>query len=239
MSDKFNVYDLLATIVPGTLVVCLVPLLVPDLAASAKAINLPDTFALIALVALALFAGNVVQAVASHLDPVLFWCWGGRPSERGLEHGLGDRYLPKDSADRIRGKLQAVVGTAASTRSLFLYAMQQAESAGTQRVSTFNGLFAYHRALLILTMIAVGVAIAGVCGRAPAEWSAGLRWGLLAASILLFLLLFFRTKQRAFYYVREVLLTAERVLDQKTAPAVPAAVAPTAAVAANGVPAAH
>jgi hypothetical protein len=241
MSDKFSLYDLLATVVPGTLIVCLMPVFVPDLAAAAKALNLPDAFALIGLIALALFAGNVVQAVASQLDPVLFWLWGGRPSERCLRHGLGERYMPLDSAERIRGKLVAAVGAAASDRSLFLFAMQQAESAGTQRVTTFNALFAYHRALLILTAIGVTIAIAIVCGQGPESWSAALRWGLLVGSVLLFVLLFFRTRQRAFYYVREVLLTAERVMDQRAIPSATsaAASAPVASATTKGAPVPH
>ncbi len=227
MSDKFSVYDLLASVVPGTLIVCLLGVAVPDLAAAVKDLRLPDAFALIALVALALFVGNVVQAVASLTDPLLFWMWGGRPSERCLQHGLGDRYMPKETADRIRRKLVAAVGGTPSDRSLFLYAMQQAESASPQRVTTFNALFAYHRALLILTLVAVFLGVAIVCGQGPAGWTPGLRWGFLAGALLLLVLLFHRTKQRAFYYVRELLLTAERVLDQN--PPAPAAAAPAPA----------
>jgi hypothetical protein len=219
VSDKFNIYDLLASVVPGTLIICLVAVAVPDLAASARDLKMPDAFAVIALVALALFVGNVVQAVASLLDPLLFRLWGGRPSERCLQHGLGDRYMPKDTADRIRGKLVAAVGGAPTDRSLFLFAMQQAESASPQRVTTFNALFAYHRALLVVALVAVPLGVALVCGQGPVAWTPALRWGFLVGAVLLLALFFYRTRQRAFYYVRELLLTAERVLDQKPPPA--------------------
>lgn len=225
MSDKFNVYDLLASVVPGTLILCLMAVAVPDLAMTFKDLKLPDAFAVVALVALALFAGNVVQALASLLDPALYWMWGGRPSERCLQHGLGDRYMPKDTADRIRGKLVAAIGGTPTDRSIFLYAMQQAESATAQRVTTFNALFAYHRLLLILAVAAVLFGIAAVFGQGPLGWTTGLRWGFLVGSVLLLVLMFYRTKQRACYYVRELLLTAERVLDQKP-PAPAAAPAP-------------
>lgn len=216
MSDKFNVYNLLATLVTGSLIVCLLAIAAPDLVGPVKNLNLPDAFAVIAFVALTLFVGNIVQAVASLLDPVLYRLWGGRPSERCLQHGLGDRYMPKDTADRIRAKLIAAVGGSPTDWSLFLYAMQQAESIGPTRVTTFNALFAYHRVLLILAIVAIAFALATVWGQGPTEWTPGIRWGLLVGAVLLLALLFHRTKQRAFYCVRELLLTAERVLDQRT-----------------------
>src|SRR5262249_4204184 len=156
------------------------------------------------------------------LDKPLYltWLWkrGVRPSEFCLQHGL-DGYLPLDSANRIKGKLAAVVGANAEDRSIFLYALQQAESAANQRVTVFNALAAYHRALFMLTAIAVGISVALVCGWGPQSWSKETRWGMLICFLLLFLLFWHRTKQRAFYYVREVLLTAERVIDQKPAAA--------------------
>jgi hypothetical protein len=232
MNEKFSVYDLFATLVSGTLVIGLIAVLVPDLATQFKSLNLPDAFAVIVLTALAIFAGNVVNATASLLDGPLFfsWLWQRkiRPSEYCLQHGLGS-YMPASSATRIKGKLAAVVGAGAGDRDLFLYAMQQAEAAPSQRVTIFNALFAYHRALFMLAAIAVAVSVALVCGYGPAAWSTGLRWGILVSSLLMLVLLWHRTKQRAYYYVREILHTAERVLDARPA-AQPAAVAGAAAV---------
>src|SRR5205085_12639574 len=107
-------------------------------------------------------------------------------------------YMPKDSAERIRKKLAVVVGANASDRSLFLYAMQQAESAGSQRVANFNAIFAYHRALLVLTLAAVIAAIAIVCGQGPPSWLVALRWGVLVGCVVLLVLFFFRTRQRGY-----------------------------------------
>jgi hypothetical protein len=241
MGDKLGIYDLLATLVPGALIVCLLAVAAPGLAAHFKSLSLPDVFAVVILTAVAIFAGNVVQAVGSLVDPLLHrtWTgtWGKFPSELALEKGLGDRYLPKEAADRIRGKLAATVKEGTSNRSLFLYAMLQAEGATTQRVSTFNGLFAYHRALLISTFVGLLVAVAGVCGWIAVPWSPGLSWGLLVGAAALLWLFWNRTKQRSFYYVREILLTAERVIDAKPsatgekAAAQPAGTAAPAAVA--------
>jgi hypothetical protein len=236
MNEKISIYDLLATLVPGTLVLGLLAVVAPDTAAGFKRLNLPDAFAVIVLVALAIFAGNMVQALASLVEKPLYftWLWKRdlRPSEYCLEHGLGG-YLPKDSAARIKGKLAAVLGAKAQDRSLFLYAMQLAESATNQRVTVFNALFAYHRALFMFAVIGVVVSGSVLLGAGSVKWSLGLRWGILVTSVLVTALLWNRTKQRAFYYVREVLLTAERVIDQKAAaPTVAAAVTAPSVVAA-------
>lgn len=221
--DKFNIYELLSWVIPGALLVSLLGICFPSLATAAGTAKFPDGFSVVALLALAIFAGNLVQAVASLIEPVLNWTWGSRPSERALQHGLGNRYLPKDAAERIRKKLEAVVGAGASDRAIFLYAMQRAEAAGSPRVGTFNALYAYHRALLVLSLAGVlALIIAALSGQLP-----GLPWygslGAIAAGAAVLVLVWYRTKQRAFYYVREVLHTAERVLDQAgQKPAAPA-----------------
>jgi hypothetical protein len=114
--------------------------------------------------------------------------------------------------------------------------MQQSEGATGQRVSTFNGLFAYHRALLIATFVGFVVAVAVLCGWVTVGWPVELKWGVAVALLLLLALFWYRTKQRSFYYAREVLLTAERIIDAK--PAAPAAPAVAAGVAAPPVAAA-
>jgi hypothetical protein len=223
MVDKFKIYELLSWVVPGTLLVCLLAVCFPSLATATGAVKFPDAFSVVALLALAIFAGNLVQAIASLIEPALNWTWGGRPSERALQAGLGSRYLPQDAADRIRKKIEAAVGAGASDRAIFLFAMQRAESAGSDRVGTFNALYAYHRALLVLCLAGLpAFLIAVLSGQLPGlHWSGALGVVVLVAAVSV--LVWYRTKQRAFYYVREVLHTAERVLDHAAPkPAVPA-----------------
>lgn len=212
--DKFKIYELLSWVIPGTLLIWLGAVCFPSLATAGTAVKFPDAFGVVALLALAIFIGNLVQAVASLIEPVLNWTWGGRPSERALQGGLGDRYLPKDAAARIRKKLEEIVGAGASNRALFLYAMQRAESAGSDRISTFNALYAYHRALLVLCVAGLVALIIGIIGgQLPSlPWYGSVGVAALAACGLV--LVWYRTKQRGFYYVREVLHTAERLLDQ-------------------------
>jgi len=217
MTEKLELYDILGTIVPGVLLVYLLSTCFSAPPELRSAAGFPDAFLLIVLTALAVFAGQLVQALGSSLEPALNWTWGGKPSSRALQSGLGDRYLPLDAATRIKLKLQAAVGSEQSPASLFLVAMQRAEGAAGSRASRFNALYAYHRALLVLTMLSFILLGAAMQWGVLSPWWPEEKALLLIADAFLLALLWHRTKQRSFYYVREVLLTAERVLDDRTA----------------------
>lgn len=212
MFEKFEIYDVLGVLVPGVLVVCSVPLAFPFVALGIGGAQLPEGFSLIGLTAASVFAGFVVQAIASIAETLLFWTWGGRPSERALDKGLGDRYLPAASGARIRAKLLAAAEPNASTRSLFLIAMQRAESCGSARVSRFNALYAYHRALVVLTALALVLFVVSFYGGLASRLSSGQDAWIIAVIVLLLVLFWYRAKQRGFYYVREVLLCDEQHL---------------------------
>ncbi|HUT61716.1 MAG TPA: hypothetical protein VNA25_28090 [Phycisphaerae bacterium] len=215
MTEKLDYYDILGSLVPGVLLVCWVPVCFPTVTEAFPGTSLPEAFSVIAFVALAIFAGQVVQSIGSLIEKPLFWTWGGQPSDRAMREGLGRRYLPEDAASRIRARLASVVGPNASDRSLFLYAMQCTDSTGIGRSPRFNSLYAYHRALLVLVIAALLLLLAS------AEWGAAKDWPVLklrlveAGMLLLIILVWHRAKQRAFYYVREVLLSAEKVLSER------------------------
>jgi hypothetical protein len=213
MDGKLDVYDTLGVMMPGALIVSLIPICYPAVLTKTHAVQFPDGFAVVALLALSVFIGQLIQAISSLMEPLVYLTWGCRPSDVALESGLGDRYLPRDTAKRIRAKLASAVTSDATDHSLFLFAAHRAEGFG--RVSKFNSLYAYHRALLTTVLVGLLVTMGAT------------RWGLLAHStwetktivlmafIMILLLLWYRAKQRAFYYVREVLLAAERILDSE------------------------
>jgi hypothetical protein len=212
MADKFEFYDILGILVPGVLLVYVFLLCFPGTIAFVPP-KMSDALNTIAFTAMAIFVGQLVQAIASLLEGPLYRTWGGRPSERALHSGLGTRYLPDATAKRIRAKLKKVVSEHATDRDLFLYAMQCAEGANSAQVSKFSALFAYHRALLVLCLasfiLITASAFIGALAALP-------RWKLVllaAAAFVVFVLVWHRTRQRAYYYVREVLLTAERAMD--------------------------
>ena len=123
--------------------------------------------------------------------------------------------MPSDTATRIRAKLQRAVGEGASVRALFLYAVQQSDAAGIGRGARFNALYGYHRSLVTLIMATAVVFTASAFWGAVAHWPRALITAVALALLLMIALFWNRTRQRAFYYAREVLLTTERVLDQR------------------------
>jgi hypothetical protein len=217
MTDKFDIYDLFGILVPGVLLVCAVPIVFPDAPRHLAPHGFPEAFTVIALTAASVLLGHLVQALASVCEPLLYKTWGGRPSERALDQGLGDRYFPASSGTRIRAKLAATIGPTADTRSLFLFAMQRAESCGSRRVTVFNGLYAYHRVLIVLTMLALLFYLISFKSGLASHLNWKQNTACIGVLILLLVLFWHRAKQRGFYYVREVLLCAESGLSMPIA----------------------
>ena len=210
MSDKFDYYDLLGVLVPGLLLICWVPFCFPEAAQLVAGTKFPEAFSVVLCTAIAVFMGHVIQALASLVEPFLYRTWGGRPSDTALA-GTLSKYLPRDSAERIRKTLIEAIGREPSDRSIFLHAMQLSEGASVGRVARFNSLYAYHRSLLVLLTLGLILFLTSMIWGAARAWS----WThCIAVFVILFglLVLFWnRTRQRACYYAREVLLTAERM----------------------------
>lgn len=216
MTEKFEIYDIIGVVVPGTLLICILPLFFPSLISTATAVKFPDAFAVIALTAASILAGHLVQAISSLIEPVIYFTWCGRPSDRVFTKGLGNRYLPLDLAININHKLKAAYGSKLSDRSLFVKAMQRAES-GPGRVARFNALYAYHRAVLTLTLIVFVLFIASFNAGMAANMTRKQDVGMFISLALLLVLSWHRAKQRGFYYTKEVLLKAEQSLEEKKA----------------------
>lgn len=213
MFSKLDPYDLFGAFVPGVLLMSVVAILFPMMTKPIAASDIPDAFIVIALTVAAYFVGQVVQAVSSLFIPVVHWTWGGSPSERAVSTGLGERYFPKEDTDRIHRKLASRLGDSASDRSIYLNAMSLSRKDKESLASRFNGSYAYHRAVLFMTFAMLGLVSLSRFSGAAATYSKSLFWTLFAANALLCVLFWLRCHQRAKYYCREVLYSAERQLD--------------------------
>ena len=211
MTDKLEYYDILTVLVPGVLLAAWIPFCFPSLTSVGNIPHYPDAFLAAVLTTLAIFLGQLLEAVSSLLEPLLFSTWGGRPSDLALKGGLG-RYLPRETAKRIEDKL-ATSMAGSSRHGLFLVAMQNADAADKTRTIRFNALYGYHRSLFFLTLTGLSLLSASAFWGRAASWPTSHVAELHAAFVIVAALLWHRTRQRAFYYVREVLLTSERVLD--------------------------
>lgn len=215
MSEKLELYDILSSLILGILAIVWVPICFPVLL-TVKGPKYPDAFLAIVLVAAGVFTGQLIQALASMLEPLLFWAMDGRPSDQALAGKLSDRYFAKSEAERIKAKILTAMGGSEQTKgAIFRFAMQRSDAAGIGRAARFNSLYAYHRGLLVLVVLATITLFLSMKWGAAASWPLSLRWVSGVIALLLLLLFWNRTKQRGIYYAREVLLTAERVIDEK------------------------
>lgn len=225
VAEKIEIYDTLGILVPGILLITWLPLCYPRILA-VPVVKFPDAFAAVALLALALFAGHIVQALGSLIQPILSWMWRGTHSNR-VFCSDNNPCLKPGVASRIRAKLATRSGED-DDGALYQFAASIAESTAGSRVAKFNALYAFHRGLLVLILLVVAtLPFTGPQGIA-ANWSIKVLWIAYASLFLLCLLVFNRTRQRAVYYVREVVLTAERVID--ATPATPASAPPAPGV---------
>ena len=216
MLERLNLYDILATIVPGTILLTVVSALFPRTALPFRGIGFPDEFALVALLTGAIGAGLFVQTLGSMLEGRFFKVFGGMPSDRALAGNLGGRYLPRDAAKRVKDALQLRCGPHASPRTLFLHAMSVAESSADSKAAVFNAQYGQLRAVFSLSLLLLVLLSASRLWGAAATWRAGPFWTVLALGAILTTLFAWRTWQRGAYYAREVLLTAARLLSESS-----------------------
>ena len=181
----------------------------------ASDLKFPSAFAVIALTALSVMAGHLMQAVGSIIEPIIQRTWGGRRSQTALTQGIKG-YLSQDAAKRIREKLSHVVSSRSSDSDLFYYALQRTDGANVGRTTRFNSLYAYHRGLVVFFLIATILLAISVIWGPAACWTTGLKKGAFAGLLILLILVWYRTNQRDAYYVREVLFTVERILDESS-----------------------
>jgi hypothetical protein len=217
VTNKFELYDILGFLIPGTLLVCWLPICFPAASSITSPLNFPSAFSVFALTGLAVMTGHLIQAIGSIIEPALYWTWGGQRSKTALKDGI-DGYFSKSSAERISTKLLGVTGSEASATDLFYYAIQRTDAAGVGRASRFNSLYAYHRGLVVFFLLAIALFVASIFWGAASSWSEIQIEGTFIGLGALLLLVWYRTNQRDAYYVREVLFTAERVLDERNQP---------------------
>ncbi len=210
MVEKVDPYDLLVVLVPGSLMVCWVPICFPAIGDLWPHVTLPSAFAALVMVALSILAGQLVQTLSSLMEPALFLSWGGRPSDRALREGIPG-HLDGAMARRLRSRIERTAGSRAGDRAIFVHAARIADGAPGSLAPRFNALYGYQRSLLIALFLGAGLLILSMRWGAAAIWPRGLTWALLAGLVLAAGLTWNRARQRARYYVREVVMTADRV----------------------------
>ena len=184
---SFKPYDILAALIPGFLVL----------------LALLDFFELkfnqdyvIAYTAIAFLIGFMVNALSSWLEDFYYLTWGGKPSDKLLD---GKNIWKVKFYDH--GKVKEILRKKSeksnpSNDNLFAIAMRYSNSQKDSRVQDFNANYAFARVLLT-AMLLVTIALISTHYQ---------DWKYYAVLIPILIIIWIRCKQRAYYYVREVLI---------------------------------
>jgi hypothetical protein len=211
MDGKYTYYDLVAHLVPGTLLIAVLALL-PEVFGFSLSRPHSSVVIVVGGLPLAYVAGQVMQALSSFMQPIYYRLWGGMPSGR-IAAGESRR-LRGERLDRIMDTLGSRFNSPSSTpthrEDLFADAMALCNRHELGRVAEFNASYAFHRALF--TTGAIATVILGV-GLALAELGVTSVSQDLRASLIYFVVLavaltiaeYVRARQRGEYFAVEVL----------------------------------
>lgn len=185
---KFKFYDIISLLIPGFI------LYLVYLSLNNEVFD--NDFALPAT-AIAFVIGYFVNTVSSWLEEFYFFTWGGKPSDNLLD-GKGVWKVTFYEHEKVKKLLTQELGKAnPNNDELFQVAMRYATPTVNPRVPDFNANYAFSRVMLT-TVLLVGILL--IC-RFPTNLSIYLLF------IPFLFISWLRSKQRGYYFAKEVLQT--------------------------------
>jgi hypothetical protein len=204
MDDKFTYYDVIAHIVPGTLVLGVLALL-PEVFGFQVPTPKSDLIAVVAGLPVTYTIGQVVQGLSSLMQPVYYKLWGGMPSTVIVE-GHSKR-LKGERLERVMGALTAYFDSPSETtnerEALISDAMALCNREALGRVADFNASYAFHRALLTTGAVTTILLAVAVFSANASVRPGAIYFGCLALALTA--IEFVRARQRGEYFAVEVL----------------------------------
>lgn len=208
ISDKFDVYDFLGSLVPGLVAIGMIFAALWWTGNRIQVPTMPHGVPVLLLTAAGFVLGQVIQALGSLIQPFYYWTWRGRPSDQAFKGQ--SKQISSAQITRIKKRLasyiEADAGQALTDHEAFLAALSLCTHKALGRVQRFNSLYAYHRGLTTLLLISTIATLGIIYSVEPNPPAA---WPILLFQIVATFLLWFRTKQRASYFVNEVLQMAD------------------------------
>ena len=211
MEDKLTYYDIVAHLVPGTLVLGALALM-PEIFGFTVPWPHSDLLSATIGIPVAYAVGQVVQGLSSMAQPIYYYLWGGKPSDVILEGKSPS--LKGERLERVLAGLASHFNSPADTPArrggLFMDAMALCNKEGLGRVDSFNASYAFHRALLTTGLVSSAVLAAPLIlhGFGLTSLDHSLRPAviyLLVLAVVLSVIEFIRAKQRGEYFSVEVL----------------------------------
>jgi len=183
---NFKAYDILSSLIPGFLLLLIL--------LTALKIGY-DKDLIIAYTAVAFLLGYLINTASSWMEDVYFFTWGGKPSNNLLS-GKGTWKVNFYHSEQVRNLLKSETTNPEPTNDeLFSIAMRNVTGLKDSRIDDFNSLYAFSRSLL--TTVLSGAVILLIQNYYDWRYYAVLTPALLVTWL--------RSKQRGYYYAREVL----------------------------------
>jgi hypothetical protein len=191
---NFKLYDILSSLIPGFL------LLIAILAF----FNLSfDKDLVVAYTAIAFLLGYLVNTFSSWLEDIYFFSWSGKPSDcllDGKDVWKVRFYNSQKAKDLLKTE---TTNQNPSNDELFSIAMRYANQKDS-RIEDFNSAYAFSRSLL--TCVLIGGAFLLIKNYNDLK--------IYTIIIPTIIIVWFRCKQRGYYYAREVLNVYLKIKNQ-------------------------
>lgn len=184
---KFKFYDILSHLIPGFIIYITYLEFIGE--TFNKDFVVPST-------AIAFVLGYFLNTLSSWLEDFFYWTWGGIPSSRLLD-GKDIWKVRFHESERTKKMLQNEASTPITNKKLFSIAKRYTNYEVDLKVGDFNANYAFSRVILTTVLIASGFMI-------YAYYDSYL---VYATTIPLIFVSWLRSKQRGYYYAREVLNT--------------------------------
>jgi len=193
---KFKFYDVLSHLIPGFVVYVIF--------LNMNGLTFKNDF-VVPATAISFVIGYFVNTLASWMEDVFYWTWGGKPSSRLLD-GKDIWKVRFYDHQKARTLLENEFGGKTTKNdALFSVAMRYATPEVNSRVGDFNANYAFSRVILTTILIASGFVLY--------MYHNSLNAYLICT--LLILVAWYRSKQRGYYFAREVLRTYLRCKTKK------------------------
>ena len=145
--------------------------------------------------AIAYTLGYLVNTFSAWYEPFLNCTWKGKPSTQLLQGGRSLRiqfYEYQKAQKLLAGESK---DKDASTDALFKIAMRYARD--DKRVLEMNEQYAFSRSIFMAALVIISIL----------SFQLSYDWRFWLISLLFIIILWYRAKERGFYYAREVLFT--------------------------------
>lgn len=183
---KLDIYHALAFVIPGLTLYGVILKLFPEA-------NLE--FEPLTAIAISFFIGYFINSLSSILERFFFALWGGKPSSQLLDGKFMGKIKLYEWEVIKEQLISEARNPSPSNDELFAIALRKATQSENNRIEAFNSIYAFSRVIL-MTIIIIGVLVAI---KTSIGW-----WGYLLILLLIFLT-GFRSKQRGYYFAKEVL----------------------------------